>query len=87
MLAFVLRMVWQATVPANAPTTLLLPRPSAIGQRLIEIARDGTLLGDAFTTALASVSVFALAAFALGLYSVVSWLEHRLLAGWPTASV
>jgi NitT/TauT family transport system permease protein len=83
LLALVLLMIWQATVPASGPTTLLLPRPSAIGQRLIEIARDGTLLGDAFTTALEITLGFAFGvslAFAIG-YSIAHSRTLEQIAG------
>src|SRR5579863_2667218 len=72
LLALVLLLVWQVTVPASGPTTLLLPRPSAIGQRFIEVTRDGTLIGDALTTAIEIALGFGFGvgtAFVLG-YSI-----------------
>lgn len=70
--ALVLLVLWQAFVPASGPTALLLPQPSAIGQRLIDIARNGILLGDIYTTALEIALGFAFGvgtAFVIG-YSI-----------------
>ncbi len=51
ILALFLIVLWQVIVPATGPTALLLPQPIAIGQRLIEVLRDGTLPGALFNTA------------------------------------
>ena len=51
ILALLLIVLWQVIVPATGPTALLLPQPIAIGQRLIEVLRDGTLPGAVFNTA------------------------------------
>ncbi len=42
--------LWQIAVPANGPTTLLLPRPDAIARRLMDVVLDGTLAGDLLVT-------------------------------------
>ncbi|MHB8625087.1 MAG: ABC transporter permease [Aggregatilineales bacterium] len=83
LLGLALLAIWQVTVPANGPTVLLLPRPSAIGQRFIEIARDGVLLGDTFTTALEIALGFGVGvctAFALG-YSIAHSRTLEQIAG------
>jgi NitT/TauT family transport system permease protein len=50
LLALLLIVLWQIVVPATGPTALLLPQPSAIGQRLIAVLRDGTLPGALWNT-------------------------------------
>jgi NitT/TauT family transport system permease protein len=83
LFALALLALWQLLVPASGPTVLLLPQPSAIGQRLLDIARDGTLLDDAFGTALEIALGFAFgvgAAFGLG-YSVAHSRTLELIAG------
>ncbi len=43
-------VVWQIVVPAEGPTSLLLPRPSQIAQRFLEVAGNGLLTRELLTT-------------------------------------
>jgi NitT/TauT family transport system permease protein len=83
LLALAVLALWQAFVPATGPTALLLPQPSAIGQRFLDIARDGTLFGDAVTTAMEIALGFAFGvgtAFVLG-YSIAHSRTLEQIAG------
>jgi NitT/TauT family transport system permease protein len=76
-------LVWQLTVPADGATALLLPRPSQIAARFIDVLLNGTLLRELLVTALEIAAGFALgvsAAFALG-YSIAHSRALEQIAG------
>ena len=50
LLAVILIGVWQIAVPATGPTSLLLPQPVAIMQRLLAVIANGTLFSALLNT-------------------------------------
>lgn len=78
VMALCIVVLWQVAVPADGPTTLLLPRPSQILKRLIEVVENGTLAHELITTSIeiaAGLSVGVGVAFVLG-YAIA---HNRLL--------
>ncbi len=81
--ALCLLVLWQLLVPASGPTTLLLPQPSAIVVRFIQVSRDGSLLSNVLITTSEVVLGFTFgvsSAFIMG-YSIARSRTLERVAG------
>lgn len=76
-------IVWQVFVPATGPTTLLLPPPSEILRRFLEVVQNGTLPRELLTTSIeiaAGLFIGAGTAFVLG-YAIAHSQTLEQVAG------